>query len=253
MKKKIGLITIDFWNTLFDSSGGTLRNAYRQRVLIDEFDKQGVLIKQDKFEDAMKSSWGYFNKIWKTEHRTPPPSDLVRFLWNYLELPKDEDALRRIVDLYAGSILVHRPRIIPDVKDAIEALSKDFKLAIISDTGFSPGEILKVLLRDNGIIEYFSAFSFSDETGVSKPHPKAYRKIFDELGFEPGNAIHIGDIEDTDIRGAKELGMYAIRFSGDSTALMNKENPAVGAADAECFYWNDIVDVIYELSGNHNL
>jgi len=159
---------------------------------------------------------------------------------------------KRIVDLYAGSILVYRPRIIPDVKDALKALSQDFKLAIISDTGFSPGEILKVLLRDNDILDYFSAFSFSDETGVSKPHDKAFRKIFDELGFEPHNAIHIGDIEDTDIRGAKALGMYAIRFSGDSTALMNKENPKVGAADAECFYWNDIVNVIYDLAGKYN-
>jgi FMN phosphatase YigB (HAD superfamily) len=52
---KLKLVTIDFWNTLYDSSNGTNRNAARQRALINEIDKYDRLVKQEEFEKAMQA------------------------------------------------------------------------------------------------------------------------------------------------------------------------------------------------------
>ena len=240
----IKVITIDFWNTIFDSSNGLNRNNYRKTALVNEIGKFGIKLTDEMFDAALKSSWGFFNELWKNHFKTPAPHETAVFFWNYLKLPDSPESVDNITRCFAESILAYPPAVIDGVKDAIIRLSMDFKLGIVSDTGFSPGSVLRKLFEKEEIIQYFSAFSFSDETGVSKPHPIAYTTILDFLHTAPEEALHIGDIEDTDIRGAKNLGMKAIRFSGDPTALLNLDNPKLTLADAEFNSWNDITEYI---------
>lgn len=239
----IKLITIDFWNTMFDSSNGQLRNAVRLRTLVNEIDKFGRLVKQDEFETALKATWENFNSLWKNKMRTPLPVESVTFFWNFLKLPYNEESLNIVVKSFAESILEYPPKLIDGVRESLEILSNKYKLGVVSDTGFSPGTILKQLLINENIFEYFSAFSFSDETGVSKPHPDAFLTILNKTGHKPEEAVHIGDIEDTDIKGAKNLGMKAIKFIGDNTSLHDdKLKPTV--ADFEANSWEEIISFI---------
>lgn len=234
----IKLVTFDFWNTIFDNSGGLERNSYRRDNILSQIAKHERTISTEEFETALKASWQYFNGIWKGEQRTPAVSETVSFFWDYLGLPEDPEALDFLVDCFAESILKHPPKLVEGVEQVISELSRDYRLAIVSDTGFSPGYVLRKLLKHNNLLHYFHSFSFSDETGVSKPHHKAFHTVLSELGIEPTNALHIGDIEDTDIVGAKALGMKAIRFSGDPTAELSKKKPKETQADAEITHWN---------------
>lgn len=245
---KLKVITFDFWNTIYDSTNGVNRNSARQRAIINEIDKYDRLIKQDEFEEAMKASWEYFNNIWTKEHKTPSPKDTVTFFWKYLKLPDDSEAIANVVNKFENSILDSPPSLNEGVFEAIEALSNDFDLAIISDTGFSPGSVLRQLLKKDELFHFFKSFSFSDETGVSKPHKDAYFKVLNDLSCSPDNALHIGDIERTDIVGAKNIGMLSIRFSGDKTATIAKENPLISKANAEIDNWGEIVRYIYDLN-----
>jgi len=235
-------ITIDFWNTIFDSSGGTERNKIRQDALLAEIGKYNRHISREEFEEALRSSWKYFNGIWRNEHRTPNVVDSINFFWHKLELPDDKDSIERLATAFARSILYHPPAMMEGVKSKLESLSKNYKLAIVSDTGLSPGTVLCELLADSGIICYFSAFSFSDETGVAKPHSLAFTTALDSLDISPEFALHIGDIERTDVVGAKQLGMKSVRFAGDATAQFAKENPSMTQADAEIKSWNELTD-----------
>ncbi len=240
----IKAITIDYWNTLFDSSNGKKRNDYRIRALIQQVDKFGLVFKRHQLDEAMKASWEYFNSIWINESRTPSTAETVGFFWRYLKLPEDAASLKIIADAFADSILAYPPRLMAGAKDAVAKLSAEYKLAIISDTGFSPGTILRGLMRDNGIEDYFTAFSFSDETGVAKPDPLAFTNALQQLHCFSGEAVHIGDIEFTDIMGAKKIGMKAIRFKGDLTPFTINENPVETIADAEAEHWSDIYKII---------
>jgi HAD superfamily hydrolase (TIGR01509 family) len=236
----IELVTLDFWNTIFDSSNGTERNKYRQRALIVELDKHGRMLNQEEFEDAMKRSWDFFNGIWFNEKRTPEPRETVEFFWNYLNIDKDEEAINRIVEEFAISTVKFPPKLNEGAYEAILELKKKFKIALVSDTGFTSGVLLRKILDRFNILPFFDSLSFSDETGVSKPHPNAFMKVLNELNCKPENSIHIGDIEKTDIEGAKSLGMYAIRYSGDKTASLAKQNPKKTKADAEIASWSEI-------------
>ena len=244
----IKVITIDFWNTLFDSSGGTERNDLRLKILINEIDKYGIVVKREEFESALVSTWEFFNSIWFSEQRTPEPIESIGFFWNKLNLPEDKNALDKLVRIFSESILIHPPKLIRDVENILNVLSKNYKLGIVSDTGFSPGIVLRQLLKDSKIYDYFSEFSFSDETGVSKPHEKAFLKILNSLDCKSNEAVHIGDIEKTDIVGAKNLRMKAILFAGDKTSTMIKHNNNTTISDFQASNWKEIPNLIEILS-----
>jgi putative hydrolase of the HAD superfamily len=243
----IKLLTIDFWNTIFDSTGGYERNNYRMRTLIDEIDRMGIIIKKDELDKAMNATWEFFNRTWQEEQRTPMPEESVKFYWNFLKLPENEKAIHNIVHAFAISILEHPPKILPNTKETLEKLSKKYDLAIVSDTGFSPGTVLIELMNRNGITDLFKAFSFSDETKVSKPQAKAYQHILDTLNYSANESCHIGDIERTDIAGAKALGMRAILFAGDDTGLFQQKDNSATKADATAYNWSEIPDIISKL------
>lgn len=246
---QIKLITIDFWNTLFDSSNGEKRNEYRIGELKFEMAKAGLNISDSELSEVMSLSWEHFNRIWKQEQRTPGLKETQDFFRAQLRFPNDNETADRLSHCFAESILYFPPKPVEGVVEAIQILSNNYLLAIVSDTGFSPGKVLKRLMHEFDMLNYFSSFSFSDETGVAKPHPKAFKVIFDELDVMPNEALHIGDIEDTDIIGAKNIGMRAIRFTGDPTAFLNLNNSKDTAADYESENWMDIVNYINNLNG----
>jgi len=244
----IKVVTIDFWNTLFDSSNGNERNLYRISEMKNEISRLGIFIPEEKYTEILKESWEYFNNIWRNQLRTPTAEESRKFFWEKLNLPDDGEATERILKIFAESILYYPPNLVEGAKDALEELSKNYKLAIISDTGFSPGSVLRRLLYENDILSYFSAFSFSDETKVAKPHAQAFLKILDELNVKSSEAVHVGDIEDTDIKGAKAVGMYAVRFNGDPTAFLNLNKSNNTIADFMSDSWKDIVSFIKSLN-----
>lgn len=240
----IRVITIDYWNTLFDSSMGVDRNAYRLSVIKAELDRHSKKITVEEFDKALAASWDHFNTIWIRDNRTPLTEESVEFFWNYLGMPHDAEAIVKIAEGFANSIIKFKPKVISGVPESLDMLSKKYKLAVISDTGFSPGTTLRELLDSQGLLKYFSAFSFSDETGVSKPDPRAFAAALDALGASPGEAVHIGDIEDTDIKGAKAIGMHAVRYSGDTNEVTQLRSTAETIADAETHDWREIPAII---------
>ena len=239
---QIKLITIDFWNTLFNSESADIRNYNRNKVLIDTLNDMGVAINKEQFDNVLQKSWEYYSHIWIEKCRTPSSSEILDFIWNEMNLDRNEKAFEYIVDFFEKMIILFPPDFEPQAKEAIIKLSSKYKLGIVSDTGFSPGKMVDKLLIELDIKKYFSAFSYSDETGVAKPHPKSFTTILEQLNIKPNEAIHIGDIDRTDIAGAKAIGMGAIRYDGsiDDNLLYLRNN--ISEADFIANNWNDIVN-----------
>lgn len=245
---KLKLITIDFWNTLFNSSNGINRNSVRQHVFAGEISKLDIKVSKEEFQNAIQQSWQFFNDIWMNQQRTPETYETIEYLWNYLKLPPNPESINIVAKSFAESIIDYPPKLMDNAFEAINQLKNEgYKIGLISDTGFTPGSILKKVMDNAGVLNLFDAFSFSDETGVSKPHAKAFTTLLDYFNITPSEALHIGDIEKTDIVGAKSLGMNAIRFSGDETAVLNKDNPKVSTADAEIHDWSEFISKLKEI------
>ena len=244
----IKVVTIDFWNTIFDSSNGQKRNIVRNQEIRRALKKIGFEPTDQEINEAVRAGWNHFNSLWTNEMRTPLPIESVEFIWDYFSLLHNQEVIDEVVKSFETAILHFPPNLVQDVGYAISKLSEEFSLAIISDTGFTPGTVLQELMRQAQILNYFQAFSFSDETGVSKPHPKAFMKVLDELNCKPEEALHIGDIENTDIKGAKNLGMKAILFMGDPTANHAIHTHKQTKADATANNWNEALMFIRQIS-----
>ncbi len=237
----ITVVTIDFWNTLFDSTGGPHRNDVRRRALHEAIVEAGLSCELEDLEKTYTDIWSYFDDHWLNHQRTPTSGEMVREIYARLGLDVGEALIDRVAEIFERGVLDHPPVLLPGVREGLEYLSGRARLALISDTAFSPGSILRELMELNGIARYFEAFSFSDETGVAKPHPEAFARALAPFDASPAEAAHIGDIERTDIVGARRAGMRAILYRGDSHAKYAEQETA---ADAILSHWSEISSVI---------
>lgn len=237
--KDLKVITIDFWNTLFDSVNHEGRYKYRNDIFLEETTKLGLNILESDLDKAISESWLYFEDHWINKLRTPESSELVQVIFSHLNLPNEKSSFDRIVTSYEDSLFEYPPVLIDGVKEMLPKLAEKYKLGLISDTGYSPGTHLRKLMADNDIIDYFTSFSFSNETGVSKPHEKAFQTILQELKTEPAQALHIGDIERTDVVGANNIGMISVMFTGVDSEF-DRKNPEISSADITINHWLEL-------------
>lgn len=237
----IHAITIDFWNTIVDSRNGTQRRAARDRALAEVFAQCGREWDEALVTSAFAHSYQTFEEHWHGAQRTMHTSESLDVIWKFLDLDVPPDLHARTVARIEDSILEGMPELLPGCADALAVLSARVPLALISDTAFSPGRVLRRVLAAHGVAEYFSAMVFSDETGVSKPHPRMFAQALAAVGVAPAHAVHIGDIERTDIAGATAVGMRAILFRGDPSGRYHHENPPDGSAtDAVAHSWDEL-------------
>jgi len=105
------------------------------------------------------------------------------------------------------------PSLSPGAKEILQRV-KDFgcKIGLISNTGRTPGYILRMVLERLGILSFFDALTFSDEIRVRKPNPQIFLHHLQELEVSPTMALHIGDDLRCDVGGAKGVGMRAIHL-----------------------------------------
>jgi HAD superfamily hydrolase (TIGR01549 family) len=94
----------------------------------------------------------------------------------------------------------------PDVKPALKALSAQFKLGLVANSGEAA---LRALRRD-GLDDLFEVIALADLVGVEKPNDKIFQYALDKAGVPASRAVHVGNRLDSDIRPAKGLGLRTI-------------------------------------------
>ncbi len=248
MKQKIGIkaISFDFWTTLYGetSENWNISDEKRIKILKEITQKYNIRISMDKLKEIHKIEQKAFYNTWKFQHRTLSTEDRINITLDKLNLSLDNKENTKLIDSYSRIILEYPPILAPKIKEVLDTLkSEGYILGIISDTGYAPGKVLKELMDIDGILKYFSAFSFSDETGVAKPHIKAYHKIMDQFNIDnPKHILHLGDLERTDISGAINAGMHSGRYIG-LTRNLDMENFKTNA-DFYIDDWKNLTDYI---------
>ncbi len=241
----IQAITIDFWNTTVDSNNGARRRAARNRAMEDIYRSVGRMFDEEAVTAAFEHSYRAFEQRWHAEQRTMTADESLEVIWAFLDLEVPAEQHAATVRLMEDSILEGIPGLLPGCADALAQLSSRVPLALISDTAFSPGRVLRQVLQAHQVDAYFRTLIFSDEMGVSKPHPRMFERALAGVDVPASHAVHIGDIERTDIAGAKALGMKAILFRGDDSGRYHAENlPERTAADAVAHSWSEVLDIL---------
>lgn len=248
IRSSVGIkaISFDFWNTLFTEQPGgfKLYQDRRHKRLADALVAYGdFTIEQLRQACHVEADAHY--RIWREEQRTLPTAERVGKILTHLEVSLPELVMARITNDYEEGILEHPPVLIEGVREAVEELAERYRLGIISDVGFSPGRVLKVVLERAGMLDLFDSMIFSDEAGCSKPSIAVFERTARSLAAQPSEIVHIGDLEHTDIAGAKNAGFYAIRFTGATP--MEEDEPTI--ADKVTTKFSEVPRLVEALDG----
>ncbi len=98
-------------------------------------------------------------------------------------------------------------KLYPEVKDVLQAFKeKKFIIGMVSNWD---SRLLK-LCEGLGIDRYFDFKIISAVFGAAKPNPKIFEEALKKANVSAGEAVHIGDSLEDDVRGAHLAGIKAI-------------------------------------------
>lgn len=227
----ITLVTFDFWQTLFAETpaSGAAARALRLSGVREALGRAGRPYDAAALVAADARALAVLDGIWRAR-RDVAPAGQVRVFLEALDpalpglLAPEERAAAEAA--YAEPVLTHPPAVAPGAVATIRWLgTQGLTLGVISNTGRTPGSILRRLLDRTGVLDAFRVFSFSDEIGVRKPDPEIFRRTLAAAGCDPEAAVHVGDDPVNDVAGARAAGMRALHYAPDGGS------PAPATAD----------------------
>ena len=148
------------------------------------------------------------------------PQLVARALGNGAEEAERERALKFFLGYYENHKM-DSTRAYPGVAEALEAL-KGFPMAVLTN---KPVRISGRILQALGLAKYFRAVYGGNSFETKKPDPQGARKILEELGVAPGEAMLIGDSE-VDVQTERNAGMFAAAVNYGFGTHDRAANPA---------------------------
>jgi HAD superfamily hydrolase (TIGR01509 family) len=219
----IRAVTFDFWQTLADDTADNLAVQRRLRLeaLHAALTDSGVRLDAATVEAGYERSQGLLESRFWDRHRDPGFPEQVALVLDCmapgavarLSGPRLDALLRG----YAEPVLRCPPVLCPGATEAVRGLAaRGIALGIVSNTGRTPGLVLRQYLERHDLLRYFRAVSFSDEVGVRKPDAEIFRRALAKLGPEAGisaaETAHVGDNPHADVEGAQSFGMRAVHY-----------------------------------------
>ena len=197
----IRAVTFDLWGTLLQNSGEYDRRLQEKRVdlLYAALEKK---ISRTDLMNALQESWQEIECI-RSSLKDVPTSQQVLLLQQFLGV--------HAINLekpYTEAVLYLLPSLNPYTMEILQNL--DTKIGLISNTGRTPGKVLRPVLKTLGILEFFDTTLFSNEVGWLKPHPEIFLKASQDLGVPMNEILHVGDDKITDEEGARTAGMHTL-------------------------------------------
>ena len=105
-----------------------------------------------------------------------------------------------------------------DVRRCLDRLqAQRRRLGIVSNS--SSEARVRRILDQAGILGYFERVVSSGSEGVRKPDPEIFRRAVDRLGVRPEEALYVGNLPQTDAKGAEAAGLHGVWLHRDGTGL----------------------------------
>jgi putative hydrolase of the HAD superfamily len=111
--------------------------------------------------------------------------------------------------------LEYKPQLLyPNIQILFKEITAQEKtINILSNTAFIKGNTLRKVISHYELSDYFKFQIYSDEVGFSKPNPKIFQLVLDQINnFKPlqkKEVLHIGDNIVADYNGAIRFGFDA--------------------------------------------
>jgi putative hydrolase of the HAD superfamily len=204
-------VTFDCWQTLIYETHSPTQALTKSRVqiLVERTGKDPDVVRA-----AFDAAWREHQRAW---HRQIAfgSHEMTDHVLAALGVDMPPDRRAALVAELEDEMLDHTVVAIDGTRELLGALrSAGVRTALICDTGFSPGRVVRTLLDRVGLLEHLEVQIFSDEVRAPKPHPTPFRAALEGLAAPARGAIHVGDLRRSDVVGARMAGMGTVRFRG---------------------------------------
>ncbi len=216
----IAAVCLDLWNTLLWDTPQieAVRTTRRFEGIRATLAEAGRPVDRSALEVAYSSCGATMQRVQSQHLDVRIERQVATFLECLApDLPDAlaPDAFEAVVAHYADVIAEIPPRLVDGAETLLPALkAAGFKVALVSNTGRSPGRSLRRVLGHAGILEHFDVLTFSDEAEASKPGPAIFGRTLRDLGgLAPESVVHVGDDPVLDVLGGKNAGLRVVHFT----------------------------------------
>jgi putative hydrolase of the HAD superfamily len=219
-------VTFDCWATLLYEIELGHAPKGRGRILAER-----ACVAEEQARAALRTAWERHQILW---HRRTVFTGvhMTRLALDILGSRLDAAREAELIQALESEILGHDVRAVDGAREALERLAEaGIHRALICDTGFTPGRVVRQLLERTGLLELLEATIFSDEIGVPKPDRRAFEAALHALGVAPTGAVHIGDLRRSDVAGAKGALMRSIRMRAHHDDAVSGPGDNAGVID----------------------
>jgi len=217
------IITFDLWNTIIHNK--SYKNV-RVKILQDFLTQKGRTINLNDIEGTYEEIFHRFSYNSElNEHRHIYNKNRLENFFKSFNLDITSLEIKKLIKTFESYMLTDPPTLKEGAHEVLYHLSKTYKIGLISDTGVTPGRIIKKMLQNHGILKFFKATIFSDEVGYYKLNPIMFNIALKKLNGTPEKAVHIGDLLETDIKGARNAGMYTVWIKNNYNLKKNEIKP----------------------------
>jgi putative hydrolase of the HAD superfamily len=205
-------VTFDCWETLLTNKDWDQTVDARVQALVRLASDEDIELTAERAQELIEGSWTQHIEEWRAG-RPFGSRGASHWVLEQLGLHASEKLADQLALTIEESTTSDVTRTVDGAPEAVKAVrAVGIPTALICDTGFTPGRVVRRILVEHGI--ELDHYFFSDEVGTPKPYPPIFKAALNATGADPARSVHIGDLRRTDIAGAHGVGMAAIRFAG---------------------------------------
>ncbi len=231
----IRTITFDFWSTLVDGLITPERTVQRLSRLHEAIVGAGHRCTLEELQAAFERALRRVSEEQRETLEDVGPPGRWAMIARELGVPEGLVAYEVIEKTYDDLTLNPLPDAMPHIQETVRALrDRGFRLGVICNTGMAGGRVLREVLARYGLLPSFGATVFSNEFGYSKPDPRIFLHTLELLGEDdPARALHVGDMEELDVDGARRAGVHPALYAPDA------DDPVDTLAEVVVRDWRD--------------
>jgi len=219
----IDTITFDLWNTLISNQPIDTHRYRQKRVekIRRILEQNGLTVQFDYLALAYDKGFEKCSETWR-KNQDLSTEEQLKIMFDFLENEKPKNIppnlMPQLTEAFVSPILDDPPPLIYGAKEILQEIKKEsYKIGLICNTGRTPGRTIRILLERLGMINYFDVTIFSNEFGIRKPDPRIFLHTLTQLKSHPQSSLHVGDIVELDVLGAKNAGMISVHFNPNQT------------------------------------
>lgn len=203
---------------VFFDAGGTLIYIDR-RFVIEQLTAQGLDVDAAAFSAADRNATRHAVELMRSGMASDDASRWRAYGEKLLgELgcgPAEMLAVRRALRVRheEGMLWSH---VEPGTAETLDALrTRGYQLVVVSN---ADGRVASFLERA-GLAPFFHDIIDSGVVGVEKPDPGIFRVACERIAVRPDEAVHVGDILEIDVFGARAAGVRPVLFDPHDTCV----------------------------------